>query len=180
MIGRLWYGLLLVSTVMAGVVTSGQPAQALPRSLALTYVDRPLEIKLLTDSSLAKSRRDVVTADTISMQGRTNPSLWWTGEQLPNKLVLNWLAYPQQKHIDVVVNPQFWNILDYPERYQLVNNWGTVARKHGFDVRIFNLRFSDREPIVAYTCSHDQIDRRCVVQWQGVNQNSLGIKSVVR
>jgi hypothetical protein len=170
---QLWCSLLLISN---GLIWS-QSVAAKPTYIALNYANNPLEVKLLTNSKLARFRQDVITADTISPRQRNIPSLWWTREQLPNKLVINWLAYPQKKYIDVVVNPQFWNILDYPERYQLVNRWGTVARKHGFDVRIFNLRFSELKPIVAYTCTHDPTDQRCVVQWQGVNQDSLGVKS---
>jgi hypothetical protein len=170
---QLWCGLLLI---LNGVVWS-QSAAAMPAYIALSYANNPLEVKLLTNSKLARFRQDVITADTISPRRRNIPSLWWTREQLPNKLVVNWLAYSEKKYIDVVVNPQFWNILDYPERYQLINRWGTVARKHGFDVRIFNLRFSELKPIVAYTCTHDPTDQRCVVQWQGVNQDGLGVKS---
>jgi hypothetical protein len=178
MILRIWCSLLLISSVAAS--SQSAVAQSWSRPIALTYADRPLETKLLTDVSLAQGRSDVITADTISARERSNPSLWWTSEQLPGKLVLNWLAYPEQKYVDVVVNSQFWNVLDYPERYQLVNTWGTAARKYGFDVRIFNLRFSDREPIVAYICTHESVDRRCVVKWQSANQNSFGIKSIVR
>jgi hypothetical protein len=170
---KLWCGLLLISSELA----IGRSGQAMPQYIALSYANNPLEIKLLNNSKLAQFRQDVITADTISANRLSAPSLWWTREQLPNKLVLNWLAYPQRKHIDVVVNPQFWNILDYPERYQLVNRWGTVARKHGFDVRIFNLRFSEQKPIVAYTCTHNPLNQQCVVQWQGINQDSLGVKS---
>jgi hypothetical protein len=170
---QLWCWLLLIF----GELAISPAVRAVPRYIALSYANSPLEINLLNNSKLGKSRPDVVTADTISPSQRNTPSLWWTREQLPNKLVLNWLAYPQKKQIDVVVNPQFWNILDYPQRYQLVNRWGTVARKHGFDVRIFNLRFSELKPIVAYTCTHDPTDQRCVVQWQGANQDSLGVKS---
>ncbi len=169
---QLWGALFL----MGGALSSSRPGQALPPDPALSYIDRPLEVKLVNNPKLARGRTDVVTADTISRRQLNQPSLWWTREQLPNKLVLNWLAYPQQKYIDVVVNPQFWNILDYPERYQLVNRWGTIARKYGFDVRIFNLRFSEQKPIVAYTCTHNPRNQRCLVQWQGLNQDSLEVK----
>ncbi len=169
---QLWGALLSISGTLAII----SPGLALPPEATLTYIDRPLEVKLVNNPKLARQRLDVITADTISQRQLNQPSLWWTREQLPNKLVLNWLAYPKKKHIDVVVNPQFWNILDYPERYQLVNKWGTIARKHGFNVRIFNLRFSEQKPIVAYTCTHNPSKQRCIVQWQGVNQDSLEVK----
>ncbi len=169
---QLWCGFLLIAS---GLATS-RSVQAIPQYSALSYTNSPLEVKLLTNPKLVNLRSDVITADKLSPRQINSPSLWWTREQLPNKLVLNWLAYPQKKYIDVVVNPQFWNILDYPDRYQLVNRWGTAARKHGFNVRIFNLRFSEQQPIVAYTCSHHPTNQRCIVQWQVANQDSLGVK----
>ena len=40
---------------------------------------------------------NIITADTVSPEGNTIPSLWWTNEQLPSKLVVNWIANRRQK-----------------------------------------------------------------------------------
>jgi hypothetical protein len=144
-----------------------------PTDSPITYDDEPLDVELLKDSKRSKSS-GVITADSIErfpVFRKSMPSLWWTQDQLPNKLVLNWLAYPKKKRIDLVVNPQFWNNLEYLERYQLINRYGLVARRYGYNVRIFNLKFSEAQPIVAYTCSSAKAT--CYIQWQEVNQRSL-------
>jgi hypothetical protein len=146
-----------------------------PTNSPVSYDTEPLDVEMLKDSGSGKSS-GVITADSIERFPpfrQRMPSLWWTQDQLPNKLVLNWLAYPQKKRIDLVVNPQFWNNLEYLERYQLINRYGLVARRYGYDVRIFNLKFSESKPIVAYTCSSVAATAACYIQWQEVNQRSL-------
>jgi hypothetical protein len=146
-----------------------------PTNSPVTYDTEPLDVEMLKDFGLQKSS-DVITADSIErfpVFRKSMPSLWWTQDQLPNKLVLNWLAYPQKKRIDLVVNPQFWNNLEYLERYQLVNRYGLVARRYGYNIRIFNLKFSEAQPIVAYTCSAVVATSSCYIQWQEINQRSL-------
>jgi hypothetical protein len=146
-----------------------------PTNSSVTYDSEPLDVEMLKDFGLRKSS-GVITADSIErfpVFRKSMPSLWWTQDQLPNKLVLNWLAYPQKKRIDLVVNPQFWNNLEYLERYQLINRYGLVARRYGYNVRIFNLKFSEAQPIVAYTCSSKVATSSCYIQWQEINQRSL-------
>ncbi len=146
-----------------------------PASSPVTYDAEPLDVEMLKNSGMQQSS-GVITADSIERFPKfrnSMPSLWWTQDQLPNKLVLNWLAYPQKKRIDLVVNPQFWNNLEYLERYQLINRYGLVSRRYGYNVRIFNLKFSEVQPIVAYTCASVVATASCYIQWQEVNQRSL-------
>ena len=146
-----------------------------PANSPVTYDAEPLDVEMLKNSAMQQSS-DVITAESIerfSKFRKSMPSLWWTQDQLPNKLVLNWLAYPQKKRIDLVVNPQFWNNLEYLERYQLINRYGLVSRRYGYSVRIFNLKFSEAQPIVAYTCSSAMATATCYIQWQEINQRSL-------
>jgi hypothetical protein len=146
-----------------------------PTNNSVTYDTEPLDVEMLKNSSLQQSS-GVISADSIErfpVFRKSMPSLWWTQDQLPNKLVLNWLAYPQKKRIDLVVNPQFWNNLEYLQRYQLINRYGLVARRYGYNVRIFNLKFSEVQPIVAYTCSPVVATSTCYIQWQEINQRSL-------
>jgi hypothetical protein len=169
--GMVWWGCL-------GFVA--RATEPLPVDPEPSYSTESLEVELLTNPTAALGRRDVITADNISERYLTNPSLWWTRDQLPNKLVLNWLVYPQRKYVDVIVNPQFWNLLDYGERYSLINRYGIIAGKQGYNVRIFNLRFSDRKPIVAYSCNVNTIDRACRIQWQENNQKLLDVDNLGR
>jgi hypothetical protein len=146
-----------------------------PNNSPINYDAEPLDVEMLKDAGLRKNT-GVITADSIErfpIFRKTMPSLWWTQDQLPNKLVLNWLAYPHKKRIDLVVNPQFWNNLEYLERYQLINRYGLAARRYGYNVRIFNLKFSEAQPIVAYTCSSGLETSSCYIQWQEINQRSL-------
>jgi hypothetical protein len=146
-----------------------------PTNSPVTYDAEPLDVKILKDAGLQKSSGVITDAsiERFPLFRKSMPSLWWTQDQLPNKLVFNWLAYPNKKRIDLVVNPQFWNNLEYLERYQLVNRYGLVARRYGYNVRIFNLNFSEAQPIVAYTCSSKLAASTCYIQWQEINQRSL-------
>ncbi|MGB3757515.1 MAG: hypothetical protein WBA07_14245 [Rivularia sp. (in: cyanobacteria)] len=109
----------------------------------------PLELDLLT-----KPKGNVITADTIYQQQLTVPSLWWAQEQSENKLLDNWIAYPannaQPGRVDLIVNEQIWNVLDYLERYNFVNRLGTEARTYGYNIRVFNY---EKEPLATYTCN---------------------------
>jgi hypothetical protein len=165
--------------LLTNSVTSAPPQLPLvfpdPANSPVNYDTEPLDVEMLKDSGTQKTA-GVITADSIERFPafrKIMPSLWWTQDQLPNKLVLNWLAYPNKKRIDLVVNPQFWNNLEYLERYQLVNRYGLVARRYGYNVRIFNLKFSEAQPIVAYTCFSKASASTCYIQWQEVNQRSL-------
>jgi len=109
----------------------------------------PLELELLT-----KPKDNIITADTIYQQQLTVPSLWWAQEQSENKLLDNWIAYPAQDsetgRVDLIVNEEIWNVLDYLERYNFVNRLGTVARTYGYNIRVFNYQ---KEALATYTCN---------------------------
>ena len=71
----------------------------------------------------------------------TQYSFWWAALQFDpfdGKLIQDWLAYPQKQQINLIVNWQLWNLLDYFGRYRFVNQFGTVARKYGYSLNIFN------------------------------------------
>lgn len=102
---------------------------------------------------------DVVNKDTICQTGLTVPSLWWADEQFGDKLLENWLAYPNKKRIDLIVNRQRWGLMDYYERYAFVHRMGAVVRGNsetgetGYNLRVFNRQ----EPalcLAAYTCEN--------------------------
>ena len=68
-------------------------------------------------------------------------SIWWAVEQFDpfdGNLIQNWLTYPQKRQIDLTVNWQLWTILDYFGRYRFVNQFGTVVRKHGYNLNILS------------------------------------------
>jgi hypothetical protein len=107
----------------------------------------------------------VITSDTISQNKLTSPSLWWAKEQFGGKLLDNWLAYPASGtiagRIDLVVNRENWSLLNYLERYEFVNHFGTVARDYGYNVRVFNYQ---KELLATYTCNYSTNPRLCNIQ----------------
>jgi hypothetical protein len=92
---------------------------------------------------------NIVTADTVSAQGTTVPSLWWTSEQFPAKLVTNWVANRNHKQIYLLVNNQYWNVLDYVNRYRTIDKFGRVAQSYGYNLKICN---SQKIALARYTC----------------------------
>ncbi|MEO0013685.1 MAG: hypothetical protein RLZZ535_2074 [Cyanobacteriota bacterium] len=82
-----------------------------------------------------------LVASTKTKPNATQYSFWWAALQFDpfdGKLVQNWFAYPQKQQINLVVNWQLWTLLDYFGRYRFVNQFGTVARKYGYSLNIFN------------------------------------------
>jgi hypothetical protein len=92
---------------------------------------------------------NIVTADTVSAEGTTVPSLWWTSEQFPAKLVTNWIANRNQKQIYLLVSTQYWNVLDYIDRYRTIDRFGRVAQSYGYNLKICN---SQKIALARYTC----------------------------
>lgn len=91
-----------------------------------------------TDNILSNTD-GVVTAK--SPPNITQVSLWWAAEQFDpfnGKLVRNWFTQPKKRQINLVVNWQLWTLLEYFDRYRFVNQFGTVVRKYGYSLNIFN------------------------------------------
>jgi hypothetical protein len=93
---------------------------------------------------------NIITADTVSPEGKTLPSLWWTNEQLPSKLVSNWIANRRQNQIYLLVNSQYWNILDYVDRYRTISRFGRVAQSYGYNLKICN---DQKISLAFYNCA---------------------------
>lgn len=129
----------------------------------------PAQTPLVPPPSEASLDSGVVTAKTISQQNLTIPSLWWANEQFGGNLLDNWLAYPADgtnaAHIDLVVNQQ-WSLIDYLERYEFVNHFGTVAQDYGYNVRVFN---EQEELLATYTCG-SKTPRLCNLQLEATGR----------
>jgi hypothetical protein len=130
---------------------------------------------------------NIVTADTVSPQGTTVPSLWWTREQFPAKLVTNWIANNRQRQIYLLVNTQYWNILDYLDRYQTLAKFGRVAQGYGYNLKICN---AQKIVLASYICETTSSDpnssqnststtsrQSCQIWLNGNEQNGIGIQS---
>ena len=88
-----------------------------------------------------------ITQDTISETSLTLPSLWWSRDQVVaavgglTQFIETWIAFrgseEQPRRVDVVVNPQIWNRLNYLERYAVLNQFGSAAKSYGYSTRFF-------------------------------------------
>ena len=140
-----------------------------PSTAQIEASDAPLELNLLNNP------KGVITANTINQAQLTIPSLWWAKENSENKLLDNWIAYPaegtQTARVDVVVNQQYWSILDYLERYNFVNRVGSLARNYGYNIRVFNYQ---QERLATYTCNFNTSPTLCRIDFN--NQNKLGLR----
>ncbi|OCQ95967.1 hypothetical protein BCD67_23030 [Oscillatoriales cyanobacterium USR001] len=82
------------------------------------------------------------------------PSLWLTKEQFGGKLLDRWFVEPGNNWVILIVNRQIWSLLDYLERYQFINQFGTVARNYGYNVRVCN---PQGEALAVYSCNFPEV-----------------------
>jgi hypothetical protein len=89
-----------------------------------------------------------ITHETLSDRSFTEPSLWWQQDQVSprlggERLVVGWTAYPVvpilpgEALMDISINGQIWNLLNYLEQYSLVNQFGQTAQAYGYQLRFF-------------------------------------------
>lgn len=106
-----------------------------------------------------------VSDETTSDTHATLPSLWWNRDQMPrrlggNRLVNSWLAYqildPAMRVVDISVNSQIWSILNYTERYAVLNQFGTAAKDYGYNLRVFQGSTYSPQIIGVYVCDFGQ------------------------
>ena len=119
-------------------------------SLDNSFCQPSLEAELLDQEAEDLAALNVVTADTISQEQISVPSLWWAKEQFARKkLLINWIAHQEESRIDLIVNRQLWSNLSDIERYAFVNKFGNVARRYKYNLRVFN---QQQRCLAAYTC----------------------------
>jgi hypothetical protein len=97
-----------------------------------------------------------VTHRDTSLYNATNPSLWWTRDQLANRwrtasnsiiqidnyrLIRGWNSFHSQTSdtfiIDIQVDPQYWDRLSYLQQYGILNQMGTTGMSYGYHVRVY-------------------------------------------
>lgn len=158
-------------------------AQSVPNAAMPSICD--INLALLKATEIGTDP-NIVTADTVSPQGTTVPSLWWTSEQFPARLVTNWIANNRQRQVYLLVDTQYWNILDYLDRYQTVSKFGRVAQGYGYNLTICN---AQKIALANYTCQATSSDpnssqnstsvtgQTCQIWLNGTEQNGIGIQS---
>lgn len=133
-------------------ITNCAVAQLKPEPLTT-----PLQLDLL-QQGLCAPEAPGISDSSVSQTELTQPSLWWIQDQISaqekygRKLIDRWLACKsgaQANRVDVLVNPQLWSLLDFFERYEFVNRFGTVTTGYGYNLRVFNRQGM---MLAAYTC----------------------------
>jgi hypothetical protein len=164
--------LLLLAIVPTIAIQQVSVAQSRSQSFLCTI---PLEYELLAEDA-QPAKYGVVTADTISQTHLTIPSLWWAKEQFDiygGRLISNWLAYPEEKRIDLIVNRQLWSFMDYVGRYRFVNELGTVARGYGYNLRVFN---QQDKCLATYVYNPNSNPPKWEINFDSLLQDGLQIK----
>jgi hypothetical protein len=124
-------------------------ARSQPRADSSTLDICTLDLSVLRSND-PTAGNNIITADMVSAKGMTIPSLWWTSEEFSTKLVTNWVADRRQNQIYLLVNTQYWNTLDYLDRYRAIDRFGRVAQGYGYNLKICN---SQKIQIGSYACN---------------------------
>ncbi|HEY9850708.1 MAG TPA: hypothetical protein V6D28_14675 [Leptolyngbyaceae cyanobacterium] len=111
----------------------------------------PVPVPAQTNIPDLNKCENIITDETISQFGLTNPSFWWTNERFGGQLLDSWLVCRNDRQLNLIVNRQIWTLLDYLERYEFVHHFGTTAREYGYNVRVLN---PQQTLLASYTCNH--------------------------
>ena len=136
------YFLLLIQTVVWSILLASKSAiarQTIINNNALAIVGCNSS-KLNEIKTKAGLKSDRIAQQDINSD-LPQASIWWAAEQFDpfsGNLIQNWLTNPQKQQINLTVNWQLWTLLDYFGRYRFVNQFGTVVRKYGYSLNIFN------------------------------------------
>jgi hypothetical protein len=171
------------TTSLVAIVGVNYPAFAQSNSTSSSPEICDVNLTLLKPTEVGNDP-NIITADSVSSDGRTIPSLWWTNEQLPSKLVVNWIANRRQNQIYLLVNTQYWNVLDYIDRYRTIDRFGRVAQSYGYDLKICN---DQKISLARYTCEvkSGSTDRQpgsiiplqnCQIWLNGSDPNGIGVQ----
>jgi hypothetical protein len=106
-------------------------------------------------------RGNNLAGDEMAQPAALVPSLWWAKEQFDpfdGQLIATWIAHPQHRQIDLIVNRQLWSRLDYVKRYRFVNQFGTVVRNAQYNLSVFN---QQQKCLATYTCTYQTDPYQC-------------------
>ena len=162
---------IFITTIFSLLTTQVATGQDSTRD-ALTSCDNTLP----RVSSAVKSINKLREEKNAGVNNDTKPSLWWATEQFDpfdGRLVENWLADSKVQQINLVVNWQLWTLLDYLGRYRFVNQFGTVARKYGYNLNIFNQK---NQCLATYKYNPISKPPKWEINLEQLGQNSLQIE----
>lgn len=142
------------------------PVTAAPLTLAqrrVQILDLALIPQDMSPSESLIAAGLAVTSETLSDTDMTAPSLWWQQDKASEigplngrSMVTGWVAHyrpaDQQHHVDVAINGQIWNLLNYLEQYAFITQFGQAAKAYGYHLRVFN----GSRLVGGYICGFDQ------------------------
>jgi hypothetical protein len=139
------------------------------------------ELQESTDKKRSKPiQLDPITRSTIPLENANIPSLWWAQEQFDpfgGRLIENWSVYPQIKQIDLIINWQLWTVLDYLGRYRFVNQFGTVSRKYGYHLNVFN---QNQQCLATYKYNALSNPPKWEIQLERLGRDSLQVEQQIK
>ena len=74
----------------------------------------------------------------LSQLQLTIPSLWSLQKYWGSKMIERWFLPADNNWIVVVINRQYWGLMDYLEKYQVINRLATASRSDGYNLRLCN------------------------------------------
>ena len=163
--------IIYLTTLFSLLTTQVAVAQNATRD-TFNSCDRTLERASSTVKSVTKS----TDQENAGVDNSTQPSLWWATEQFDpfgGRLVENWLTDVKVKQVNLVVNWQLWTLLDYLGRYRFVNQFGTVARKYGYNLNIFNQK---EQCLATYKYNNISTPPKWEINLEQLGKNSLQIE----
>ena len=146
--------------------------ERIPNQITSSFSNSKNTVKVDSDVDPIKQ----INSDTATTQA----SFWWAIKQFDpfeGKLVQNWFTNPKKQEIDLIVNWQLWKVLDYLERYRFVNQFGTVARKYGYNLKIFNQK---EQCLATYQFNSISNPPKWELYLEKLGEDSLQIKTPVQ
>jgi len=96
------------------------------------------------------------------------PSLWLADKLFGGKLLDRWFVDRDNALVIIIVNRQLWSLLDYIERYQFVNRFGTVSSEYGYNLRVCNRQ---GKALAIYSCKGDRLN--CKIDLESLSNPGL-------
>ncbi|MEG3974758.1 MULTISPECIES: hypothetical protein [unclassified Microcoleus] len=96
------------------------------------------------------------------------PSLWLAEKLFGGKLLDRWFVDRDNALVIIIVNRQLWSLLDYIERYQFVNRFGTVSSEYGYNLRVCNRQ---GKALAVYSCKGDRLN--CKIDLESLSNPGL-------
>jgi hypothetical protein len=104
----------------------------------------------------------------LSQAEKSVPSLWLAQKQFGGALLDRWYVDPSNTWVIIIVNRQLWSLLDYMERYQFVNRFGTVSSQYGYNMQVCNRQGT---ALAVYSCKGDR--SRCKIDLESLSNPGL-------